>query len=180
MTFPSFSSGEVLRAADMNAVGSWLITTVTLTGTSVNVANCFSADYQNYRIIFSGVTVTGAADVAWRLRAGATTATGANYDQQNVSVNGGVVTGIADVSATTFRGCLGGTTLESQAVLDICRPFVADTTTYSYISFGHYAGAYYFRSGGGLHTLTTSYDSINFLTLGTAMTGTARIYGYRD
>lgn len=180
MTFPSFSSGEVLRAADMNAVGSWLITTVTLTGTSVNVANCFSADYQNYRIIFSGVTVTGAADVAWRLRAGSTTATGANYDQQNVSVSGGVVTGITDASATSFRGCLGGTTYESQAVLDICRPFVADTTTYQYAGFGHFSGTYYYRAGGGLHTLTTSYDSINFFTLGTAMTGTARIYGYRD
>lgn len=180
MTFPSFSSGEVLRAADMNAVGSWLITTVTLTGTSVNVANCFSADYQNYRIVFSGVTVTGAADVAWRLRAGASTATGANYEQQSVTVNGGVASGIADVAATSFRGCLGGTTYESQSVLDICRPFVADTTSYTYTGFGHFSGTYYFRSGGGIHTLTTSYDSINFFTIGTAMTGTARIYGYRD
>ena len=180
MTYPSFSSGEVLTSADMNRVGQWLITTVTLTGTSVNVANCFSANFQNYRIVFSGVTVTGAADVAWRLRAGSTTATGANYDQQNVSVSGGAVSGIADVSATSFRGCLGGTTYESQSILDICRPFVADTTTYQYAGFGHFSGVYYYRAGGGLHTLTTSYDSINFFTVGTAMTGTARIYGYRD
>lgn len=180
MAFPSFASGDVLNASDMNAVGSWLITTVTLTGTSVNVANCFSSDYQNYRIIFSGVTVTGAADVAWRLRAGSTTATGANYDMQSVSVSAGAVSGIGETGSTSFRGCLGGTTYESQAVLDISRPFVADTTTYQYASFGHFSGVFYYRAGGGLHTLTTSYDSINFFTIGTAMTGTARIYGYRD
>lgn len=180
MTFPSFNSGDILTASDMNAVGLWLITTVTLTGTSVNVSNCFSADYDNYRIVMSGVTVTGAADVAWRLRTGGTTATGANYDQQNVSQQGTTVTGIQDVSATSFRGCLGGTTYESQSVLDICRPHIADTTTYQYTSYGHFSGAYYFRTGGGLHTLTTSYNGMNFFTVGTAMTGTARIYGYRN
>jgi|DEB3_MinimDraft_2_1074329.scaffolds.fasta_scaffold16503_1 hypothetical protein len=180
MPYPTFTSGQILTASDMNKVGLWLISTTTLSGTSVNVANCFSSDFENYRIVMSGITITGAADVAWRLRAGATTATGANYQQQTVSVSGGTSSGIADVNATSFRGALSDTTYEGQAVLDICRPNIADTTTYTFQQFGYFSGAYYFRSGGGLHTLTTAYDSINFFTLGTAMSGTARIYGYRN
>ena len=56
MTYPSFTSGEVLTAADMNAVGLWLVKTQTV-GTavaSVTVTDAFSSTYDNYRIIYTG------------------------------------------------------------------------------------------------------------------------------
>ena len=56
MTFPSFSAGEVLRAQDMNAVGRWLVKTVTVGSavTTVPVTDAFSTEYDNYEIVFSG------------------------------------------------------------------------------------------------------------------------------
>ena len=52
MTFPSFSVGEVLTAADMNAVGLWKITTVTFNNEASKVVdNVFSADYTNYKVV---------------------------------------------------------------------------------------------------------------------------------
>ena len=57
MTYPSFSAGEVLTAADMNAVGLWLVKTVTI-GAGVNfvdVMSAFSSQYDNYLISYSTV-----------------------------------------------------------------------------------------------------------------------------
>jgi len=162
------------------APGLVFITEVTLSGTSVNVANCFSSTYENYRLVFSNILITGAADIMFRLRSGSTTATGANYQMQSTSVSGGTVSGIADVNVTEFRGCLSGSTYEGSSTVEIFRPFVADTTISFYTTFGQFSGTYYWRSGGGIHTLTTSYDSLNFYTIGSSMSGTVRIYGYRN
>jgi len=49
MTYPSFTSGDILTAADMNAVGLWLVKTQTV-GTavsSVQVTGAFSSTYDN-------------------------------------------------------------------------------------------------------------------------------------
>ena len=65
MTFPVFSAGEVLRAQDMNAVSSWLVSTVSVGASNVsgvNVSSCFSSEYDNYLISYSNIdaSVNGA------------------------------------------------------------------------------------------------------------------------
>jgi len=72
MSYPSFNVGEVLTAADMNAVGLWLVKTQTI-GTSVSsvqVTSAFSANYDNYLIILAGGSGTQAG---LRMTLGATT-----------------------------------------------------------------------------------------------------------
>jgi len=66
MSFPSFASGEVLTAADMNAVGLWLVKTQTVgTGVpSVVVTDAFSANYDNYLVTISGIKTAAAANIA--------------------------------------------------------------------------------------------------------------------
>ena len=56
MTYPTFTNGQVLPASDLNAIGLWLVKSQTVgTGvSSVTVSNAFSADFDNYRIIYSG------------------------------------------------------------------------------------------------------------------------------
>ena len=66
MSFPSFSAGEVLTAADMNAVGLWKIAEGTLSGTATNFANVFSSTYDNYVITLSAVSFSGAGDLYWQ------------------------------------------------------------------------------------------------------------------
>jgi hypothetical protein len=55
MTFPSFSSGEVLRAQDMNAVGLWKVASgsLSLTTSYSNVAGVFGSEYRNYRVLLN-------------------------------------------------------------------------------------------------------------------------------
>jgi len=58
-TPPTFSTGAVLTAAQMNAVGLWKVASTTFSGSSgVEIQNCFSADYLNYKVY---VTYYGSA-----------------------------------------------------------------------------------------------------------------------
>jgi hypothetical protein len=49
MTFPSFVSGEVLRAEDMNAVGLWKVGGGTFTNAATVDITGFSSEYDSYR-----------------------------------------------------------------------------------------------------------------------------------
>jgi hypothetical protein len=56
MSFPSFATGEVLTAADMNAVGLWKITTATTTsGSAFDITGIFSSNYDAYKIVISDI-----------------------------------------------------------------------------------------------------------------------------
>jgi hypothetical protein len=58
MSFPSFATGEVLTAADMNAVGLWLVKTVSVGASNVSavdVTSAFSSTYDNYLISYSDI-----------------------------------------------------------------------------------------------------------------------------
>jgi hypothetical protein len=79
MTYPSFSAGEVLRAADMNAVGLWRVGGGALSGSAVNFVGCFTSDYTDYRIVIDSVSASSSIDVYWQMLDGTTPATTANY-----------------------------------------------------------------------------------------------------
>jgi hypothetical protein len=52
MPVPVFTSGEVLTAANMNAVGMWKVGQFNFAGTNaVQADNVFTSDYRNYRIV---------------------------------------------------------------------------------------------------------------------------------
>ena len=66
-TPPTFSTGAVLTAAQMNAVGMWKIGTTTIgTGvSSVNISNVFTSDYSRYKIVIQGVVFSASAANAY-------------------------------------------------------------------------------------------------------------------
>ena len=80
MTFPVFASGDVLNASDMNAVSGWLVASGSNSNTtSLVIDNCFSADYANYRIVFTATGgAAGTADAFVQFRVGSTP-TATNY-----------------------------------------------------------------------------------------------------
>lgn len=61
-TPPTFSNGTALDASSLNKVGMWLVskTTVPAGQTAVTVANCFSADFDAYRVTWTGGTCSAA------------------------------------------------------------------------------------------------------------------------
>lgn len=181
MTFPSFTTGEVLTAADINAVGLWLVKTQTIgTGVStVTVSSAFSADFDSYRITLAGGVGSGTNSLNLQL---GSTATGyywgtvlGRYD------NGGVLSGGA--SNDTIWKQIGFTSADGHlCTVDLFNPFLAKKTG---IIGWHFdtrtGGGTGFGSTGGHITNTTSYTAFTInAAAGTLTGGTIRVYGYRN
>jgi hypothetical protein len=184
MTYPNFNVGETLRAADMNAVGLWLVKTQTVgTGvSSVTVNNAFSADYENYKIIYSGGQSSIAEKMHLQLAASGTVSSTLYYGTLAwVNVGSGAVSGAADNNGAQFSfagGSVGAVNGGASATFDLLNPFEAKRTRIhnAQTAYGTVYGTY-----TGVHDLATSYDGFRFtMGSGTLTGGTIRVYGYRN
>jgi hypothetical protein len=180
MPFPSFTTGEVLTAADMNAVGLWLVKTQTIGSavSSVTVSSAFSSDYDNYLITIVGGATT--VSTAIRLALGST-ATGYYQSGQDVTF-AGVSTASAFANQSTWPQVCVGTTDSIQGYIMLRSPNLAKRTfmTCSYI-FGDPAGGGTGTLYNGYLNNTTQYTAFTLtLASGTATGGTIRVYGYRN
>jgi hypothetical protein len=177
MTYPSFTSGEVLTATDMNAVGLWLVKTQTI-GTavaSVTVTDAFSSSYDNYIVTISG-GANSIAGNALDLKFGATV-TGYYFSMIFTSWNNVVNSaGQANVGRIDYVGHAG--TQGLNGLIEINSPFLAKNTTVraSIQNSTNYGG-----TTNGFLNNTTSYTSFIIATTGGTMTGgTIRVYGMRN
>jgi hypothetical protein len=194
MSFPAFSSGDILTANDMNAVGMWRITncgvssaggtaatasngviTVGTSNTSVTVTSAFSSNYENYRVIISGVDFSTTGFL--RLTFGAaTTAYYSALRQMFVAALGDALQKV-DNGAYLEIGTQGLTN-DTFTVFDVSSPNLARRTQIS----GQFATATtdvgYFA---GTLANTTAYTAFTITPAAGNMTGgTIRVYGYRD
>lgn len=181
MAFPSFASGDVLTATDMNAVGLWLVKTQTVgTGVaSVTVTNAFSSTYDNYRIIYTGGTMSASALI--EVYMGAAPA-GTAYQSARVSYSVlGAANAIGDNNKDRwFYGGVGGTAYAFCA-FDLYNPFLTQKTFF-HSQYVEFLASSAFGTTTGLLDNSTSYSSFTLDGNGAAtMTGgTIRVYGYRN
>lgn len=178
MTYPSFASGDVLTAADMNAVGLWLVKTQTV-GTavsSVNVTGAFSSSYYNYRIIYTGGT--SSVDNDLKLTLGAS-ATGYYAGFAYVAYGTGTVTGLANNNATSWANIGSQRTTGNSLDVDLFGPNAAFRTGMTARYFGISTGAV--GGGmGGFHNVATAYTDFTITcTSGNITGGTIYVYGYK-
>jgi hypothetical protein len=178
MTFPTFSAGNVLTAADMNAVGLWLVKTQTITNGSsdVTVTGAFSADYDANKVIIANGG--SAANSNCSLQIGAST-TGYYCSYTGVTFSTGAASLAADNNAASFTLAAFSTTTTLNMNVDIMNPFLADST----VIFGSRVGG--IASGGFLYSGvlndTTSHTSFKVTCATSTFTGgTIRVYGYRN
>jgi len=195
MGFPSFSVGEVLTAADMNAVGLWRITGCTVTSvggtaatasngvitigtgnTSVTVANAFSSDYQAYRVMIEVNDTNGTASNTLQLSG----ITGSNYFTGGSFGSWGTAaqTGYGPAAMTSWiasANVLNGT--NTQIIWEIVNPNIARRKH----------GTIFAQAGNGHMTMNVLCSSTSTATgfvlakAGDTMTGgTIRVYGYRN
>jgi hypothetical protein len=189
MSYPSFSPGDVLGAADMNAVGLWKIkpsgatngtvgadgdVTVGTTVASVTVTGAFSANYDNYRIIYAGGTSSNTGSL--NLQLGSTTTNYFNSTVYTVFATGGV--------ASTFNNGVTGAFVYAGATdatngpfltVDLFNPFLSKSTGYG----GSFIVTDVAGHTGGLQKSNTSFTSFTITPgAGTLTGGTIRIYGY--
>ena len=180
-TPPTFSSGSVLTAAQMNSVGLWLVTTESV-GTAVlseTVTNAFSADYDNYLILMSGGTGSASASISITLGASVT-----GYFGFLVygDVGSNTVIGAArnNVSQMNWQG---GCTAAGQAAIvstTLLNPFKAAYTTFTNGGYRTVGTNPVYGTMQGEHRVATSYTSFTLTPdSGTLTGGTIYVYGYK-
>lgn len=176
-TPPDFSVGQVLTAAHMDAVGLWLVKTQTVgtTVSSVTVTGAFSADFDNYRIIWSGGTMSAATDMSIQLSGLTSNYYGsAWYDAYTGGSSG--INRLNNQAKWLYVG--GGDSTAAMVNLDLFGPFKSAPTFMVYKS---YSGSVFSIHGAGKQTNTTSVtDFILAPNSGTMTGGTVRVYGYRN
>lgn len=172
----SSASGSGLAASESGLV---LITSSTFSAaSSVNINNCFTSTYENYLVT---VRVLGTTDenLNLRLRVGGTDASGTNYRQQDFNVIGAGV-GASLSLAAQYRAGAFGTTNPTSGQIQFYRPNVAERTgMISHMVTGNNTTGLYGPVCN--HELATAYDGFSLLPQGGAtVTGTVRVYGYRN
>lgn len=179
MTYPTFASGDVLNATDMNAVGLWKITSVNLSGSTVTVDNCFSSSFTNYRLVWTGVANVGSAIVQMVFRTGGANVTTAAYNFAGYYINTNgttTITGESSASQAFMRGGLIASGMTALNILDIGNPKATATTTWICSQQDTYV-----RTSSGYFNGTNSFDGFQLSLGANAFTsGKLVVYGYRD
>jgi hypothetical protein len=176
MPVPVFTAGEILTAENMNKVGLWLVTSQTI-GTAVStvaVLNCFSSDYETYRVTVSGGAASAGTSLTMQL--GASTAS-YYYGGTLVTYSTGAVTGTAGNNVASW--VVGaGTTANLHADVSLNNVSLAEISTYHAYDGNPVSQA---RNWSGVHNVATAYTGFTLAcTGGATMTGgTIRVYGYR-
>ncbi len=141
-TPPTFTSGEVLTAAQMNAIGMWQVssTTVAALSTSTSVSNCFSADFLNYRVLFTATIATANIRFKLNYRDSGGDVTTANYQFGAGGLTGTATFGV-DYSGTsgqtsTLVGESGLSGSRFSLTMDVFNPFATNFTTALWLSGG--------------------------------------------
>jgi hypothetical protein len=180
MPVPDFSPGEVLTAAAMDSIGLWKIASVSVTsGNIIAVNNCFTSDYENYRIVMSNLKTTSNVSIAFQLRSGTTPATtGYAFGHAfvlftsaswNITANAGTAANFIGPGNTSTNPPANGT-------IDLFQPQINQRTGMT----GHYQSFDAFVLTSGSHNAGTNvYDGFQLNSGGTFTSGTVTVYGYR-
>jgi hypothetical protein len=179
MTYPTFSAGEVLTSSAMNAVSGWLVKTVTIGAgvTSVPVTSCFNADYENYRIVFSGGTGSVEQSAVIQLD----NSSGSTYQVFGYYGSYGVATLIAygPGASTSWTDAIRVGPNGYSAIVDMFNPFTSGKQTQGFSSANTNTTAYNWAIRDSSTASNTGFTLS--VTGGVTLTGgTIRVYGYRN
>lgn len=177
MTYPSFAAGEVLGAADMNAVGLWLVKTQTVgTGvSSVTVTGAFSANYDAYKILWTNGQASNSTAINMQLGSSTT----GYYSGSIYSIYAGGTGSTRDNNVFGFFNFIGACAVDTgtSLSLDVINPFLARPTLVG----GPFMVTDVAGATGGVHKVSASYTSFTLTPgAGTFTGGTIRVYGYRN
>jgi len=183
MAIKTFTTGEVLTAADTNTYlansGLVFVKGVTVgTGVStIDITSCFNSTYDNYKISFNAIGVTGGLSVNLFLLSGTTPTSVGWYGTEFYAAIG--ATAWSGQLAANNQGsvyCAAATTsLGWGSVLEIQSPYATQNTKMQYQSVDSF-----YRLGMAYHASNTQYDGVRFTPTGSTFSGgTVTVYGYR-
>jgi hypothetical protein len=175
-----FWNGSAWRSQE----GLTLVNSSSFTAQSqIDVSNVFTSEFQNYRIVIvANLTSSTTSGLFLRMLLSGTPST-TDYQMNRIAYNLGTAAVQQSLSETTSFN-LGWVPFNDYhlAAFDISRPFEATLTAingfFSGAAQNAYASAGFFFGG---HRLATSYDGVRIFTSGGgSITGSIRIYGYRN
>jgi hypothetical protein len=172
-TPPTFSVGATLTAAQMNAVGMWLVKSQTIgTGvSSVTVTDAFSSEYDNYIITLSGGTQSTDTNISMQM--GSTTS--GYYGSLIYGAYSGGGANNAGNNNVSMWDWVGGGSADCHAYMEIMHPYLAlPTELRARIRYSTVYGNYVGHIGN-----FTQYTSFKLIPTGTLTGGTIRVYGLR-
>lgn len=185
-TPPTFTAGAVLTAAQMNAVGLWLVGSTTATsGSTAQVLGCFSTDYDSYKIIVSDLRTVAAASFTMQLLQGSTAvATNYGWGVSRVDYAGaltGAGSGITPLVSSWASQVTNSTTSATSMIMEVQNPFLSQYTYAQWESTDNRGGSGYARvMGGGTQASTNSFTGIRFTLTASSITNmNISVYGYR-
>jgi hypothetical protein len=177
-TPPDFTTGQVLTAAQMNGVGLWLVKTQTVGSAvpDVTVTDAFSADYDNYKILYTGGTASGAVGPL-NMKLGSST-TG-YYSVGTYGLYTGT-TGIVsnnNVLGYWYYAGSANNVVGNILNIDVMEPF--NSAKYTHFN-GFFNVVDVAGTTGGYHAVNASYTSFTLTPgSGTISGGVISVYGYR-
>ena len=183
MAIKTFTAGEILTAADTNTYlansGLVYINQFTLSGGTTNLTSIFSATYDEYLLVVTGATTSGAIIDFFQMLNGTTPATGSDYNRGRWST-ASPTSASRETNQTSGYIVTTGSTVTSFTV-NVVNPFLAAKTQVN--TFGQYGGSSdetYAELITSTHKLSTSYDGISFIAPSNTWTaGKVKVYGYR-
>lgn len=190
MTYPSFNTGDILTAADMNAVGLWKIETKDVTAVAtIDFTSVFSTNYRAYLIEWNYTQNTSTGDLYLQFRdAGGVIASNYTWGWGGSYINGGVATfggfsAQAVAQTTAFVGSGASPTNKTSGRLELWNP--QDSTIVYAAGQGlsiNYSATLtqVYLVGGITHNATATRTGFRLLTNAGTMTGKFSLYGIRN
>lgn len=172
------SNGNVTAATKFIGAGLDHIITQSFTSvSSVNINNCFSSTYDNYRILID-ISARTSAPYALRFRmrsAGSDSSSGYTW---RITNNYGTSLVQENTTSATYMEIqaagLGATTL------DLLAPNIARPTKFFWHAMNLDGSTTNFSVGTAAHTTSSAYDGITVFSDSGTVTGNIRIYGYEN
>jgi hypothetical protein len=174
------------RFVNKNVGGLVLVGSGTATAQNrLNISNCFSSAYTNYRVEVTNLTHSTAGNLFLRFSANGTDTAGSGYATQRNETSGSTVTGVSLVGTSYISPTFVNSTANSFATFsfDVINPFATVQTSVIGMAFrvdgGSSTSTYAVPFAGWLGD-TTSYDGISLVGNTGNITCTIRIYGYNN
>ena len=174
----------VLSADDLNTFSSKGETFIASASvTAGQILNCFSATYENYKIVVSNFFATADCYLWFQLGLSGSWSGGGYYQ-------GGAYQAYSTTTVTTYNnnntlpywqicaGCTTGTNFPNSAVVNVSRPFTATNTCYNAQSTLHLSSGIYAWHHMGQHAVAGSQNGFRWATTaGAVSSGTITVYG---
>jgi hypothetical protein len=166
-----------------NGIGLVKLISGSLSSTSVNITNCFSSTYNNYKLVLNNIVFSGSgADVYCRMLVASSPYSGAGYywSYRGLFSNSTSADSSSASQTLAYLGISGSPNTCEHGTYEFFNPFLTTVTTVFGSGSGLTIGTgYSIRNGGFSVDTTTSYNGFQLLTNSAAtFTGSYTLYGY--